>query len=385
MVAIVQRYTNALASGLIPLLSTLSAGTEMAKYGNAQWEFLIRSGEVTTFVAVDDADTTNTNTELLGCLLRIDMDAAPETESVNCIQNDATTDNRIGSTVTAAGFGMMLVSPEARGKGVAKMLLHEAIYKEDDRKRIIDRSKTAEPSKDKEEQIPRKILAVCTKLGQRLYRKVGFSDVGRATGLSVTVRRSKEIGDGSLDGEGIRVRTYGSLNRASTGNGNCNGNGNGKDDSSNIDPEIRDLIAAMDARATGWDRRGRLNKLMGHPRGGNLRSIAAVATYQENPIAAAVLRQEGPGSPFVIGPMVGSEASALPLISALARAIPDGGENENDSQLSILVSEHPGLVDRLVEAGFRITFDFPAMTLDDRPIYENGDGSYLSLIHPTLG
>ena len=372
MVAIVQRYTNALASGLIPLLSTLSAGTEMAKYGNAQWEFLIRSGEVTTFVAVDDADTTNTNTELLGCLLRIDMDAAPETESVNCIQNDATADNRIGSTVTAAGFGMMLVSPEARGKGVAKMLLHEAIYKEDDRKRIIDR-------KNKEEQIPRKILAVCTKLGQRLYRKVGFSDVGRATGLSVTVRRSKEIGDGSLDGEGIRVRTYGSLNRASTGNGN------GKDDSSNIDPEIRDQIAAMDARATGWDRRGRLNKLMGHPRGGNLRSIAAVATYQENPIAAAVLRQEGPGSPFVIGPMVGSEASVLPLISALARAIPDGGENENDSQLSILVSEHPGLVDRLVEAGFRITFDFPAMALDDRPIYENGDGSYLSLIHPTLG
>jgi GNAT superfamily N-acetyltransferase len=379
MVAIVQHYTNTLASGLIPLLSTLSAGSEMASYGNAQWEFLIGSGEVTTFVAVDDVDTTNT--ELIGCLLRIDMDAAPEIKSVNRIHNDATADNIIGSTAAAAGFGMMLVSPEARGKGVAKLLLHEAMYREDDRKRITDRSKTNEPSEGKEEQIPRKILAVCTKLGQPLYRKLGFSDVGRVTALSATVRRSKEIGDDSSDREGVRVETYGSLNRASTGNGN----GNSKDDSSNIDPKIRDLIAAMDARATGWDRRGRLNKLLGHPRGENLRSIAAVATYQDNPIATAVLRQEGPGSPFVIGPMVGSEASALPLISALARAIPDGNENETDSQLSILVSEHHGLVDRLVEAGFRTTFDFPAMTLDDRPIYENGDGSYLSLIHPTLG
>ena len=255
------------------------------------------------------------------------------------------------------------------------------MYKEDDRKRIIDRSKTLESSKDKDEQIPRKILAVCTKLGQPLYQKLGFSDVGRVTALSATVHRSKEIGDDSLDGEGVRVRTYGSLNRAST----VDDTGNSNDDSSNIDPEIRDLIAAMDARATGWDRRKRLNKLIGHSRGENLRSITAVATYQDNPIAAAVLRQEGPGSPFVIGPMVGSEASALPLISALARAIPGCGESENDGQLSIMVSEHPDLVDRLVEAGFRITFNFPAMTLDDRPIYENGDGSYLSLIHPTLG
>ena len=119
MVAIVQRYTNALASGLIPLLSNLSAGTEMASYGNAQWEFLIGSGEVTTFVAVDDADTTNTNTntntELLGCLLRIDMDAAPETKSGNRIQNDATADNRIVSSAEAAGFGMSRETAPTRG------------------------------------------------------------------------------------------------------------------------------------------------------------------------------------------------------------------------------------------------------------------------------
>jgi len=372
MVAIVQRYTNALASGLIPLLSSLSADTEMASYGNAQWEFLLGSNEVTTFVVVDDVDTTNK--QLLGCLLRIDMDTASEITSDNRIHNAATTDNRIGST--AAGFGMMLVSPEARGRGLAKMLLHEAMSGEDDRKRTIDRT-THKSSEGKEEQLPRKILAVCTNLGQPVYRRLGFSDVGSVTALSATVRSAKEIGDVCSNGADIRVKTYGSLNRTSTSNG--------IEDSSNIDPEIRNLIAGMDARATGWDRSGRLNKLLGDPCGESLRSIAAVATYQDTPIAAAVLRQEGPGGPFVIGPMVGSEASVLPLISALAQAVPDDNESEEDRQLSILVSEHPELVDCLIKIGFRTTFGFPAMALDGRPIYENGDGSYISLIHPTLG
>merc|ERR1712176_1552510 len=118
----------------------------------------------------------------------------------------------------------------------------------------------------------------------------------------------------------------------------------------------------------------------------NLRSIAAIAMDPNNnnndPVAAAVLRQEGPGCPFVIGPMLGSEASALSLLSALARAVP---EKEQESKISILVSEHPQLVIRLKDAGFQVGFDFPAMALDGRPIYENGDGSYMSLIHPTLG
>lgn len=370
MVAIVQRYTNALASGLIPLLSRLSAGTEMASYGNAQWEFLLGSDEVTTFVAVDDVDVDvddTTNTQLLGCLLRIDMEKLPAPENNDKTIHAVTTaeTNPVESTSSAAGFGMMLVSPAARGRGLAKLLLNEAISEEDKRrKRGLDGASSKELP-------PRKLLAVCTNLGQPVYRRLGFSDVGRVTALTTSIRSATAIGDTSLEPPGGDVRIYGSLDRST-------------DEINTIDPEIVNLVAAMDATATGWDRSGRLNKLLVQSSESNLRSIAAVALHRNHnaPMAAAVLRQEGPGCPFVIGPMMGSEASALSLVSALAAAVP---ENEKESKISILVSEHPQLVDRLKDAGFRIGFEFPAMALDGRPIYENGDGSYMSLIHPTLG
>lgn len=370
MVAIVQRYTNALASGLIPLLSSLSAGTEMASYGNSQWEFLLGSSEVTTFVAVDNVDDT-TNTQLLGCLLRIDMDMPSKMMLDERVYDVATIENDVFES-SAAGFGMMLVSPEARGRGLAKLLLHEAISEEDERRRLFN-SSNPKGTVGKDYLPPRKLLAVCTNLGQPVYRRLGFSDVGRVTALTTSVRNAKAIGDPSLErSNDIRIETYGSLDRIIDA-----------DNEINIDPEILNLITAMDAKATGWDRRGRLEKLLGPSSECNLRSIAAVAMHEKNnPVAAAMLRQEGPKCPFVIGPMMGSETSALSLISALARAVPD---NEEESKISILVSEHPQLVDRLKDAGFRIGFDFPAMALDGRSIYENGDGSYMSLIHPTLG
>lgn len=346
MTAVIQRYTNAFESGLIPLLSRLSAGTEMASYGNAQWEFLLGSNEVTTFVAVNEKTE---QPELLGCLLRVDMDMASGIALQNC------------KTVADAGFGMMLVSPKARGRGLAKLLLHEAMSGEDERRR-----ESSENSKEMEERA-RKLLAVCTTLGQPAYRKIGFSDVGRVVALKATIGDAKSIAGGSLD---ITVKTYGSMNRL-------------EEDSTTIDSEILDLIASMDAKATGWDRRDRIYALLGNSHGKSLRSIAAIATQAEKPVGAAVLRQEGPGSPFVVGPMVGLESSALPLVSALAQAV---NEKEDDSQLSLMISDHPELAERFAGAGFSKSFDFPAMAFDNRPIYENGDGrSYLALIHPTLG
>jgi hypothetical protein len=50
------------------------------------------------------------------------------------------------------------------------------------------------------------------------------------------------------------------------------------------------------------------------------------------------------------------------------------------------VSDHPDLVEEFKSvAQFEQGFEFPAMSLDGKPIYNNGNGRYLGLIHPTLG
>ena len=387
---IVKRYTSAMASTLTPLLSRLSAGTEMASYCDAQWNFLLGSDEVTAFVVIDassekegelkgpagslaepSVDETNRETKLLGCVFRIDSFGAPR---LSVLSDRCITDSVGNSTGTAsAGFGMMLVSPEARGQGLAKLLLNEAIFGEDDRIRRLHPDDS--PTSTKGENLhPRKVLAVCTNLGQPLYRKLGFSDVGRVTALRTTVQIAGQISKlPEEDGEkgcSFRVSTYGLWTDNS-------------EQSSAIDPEIQSLIVGMDAQATGLDRSRRLKGLMDNNRGSNLRSFAAVAFQDNEGIASAIIRQEAPEGPFVIGPLLGPEDAALPLVRALARAVVEDGNEEG--AISILVPDHPDLVDRLTEVGFQKTFDFPAMTMDGKPVYPNGDGSYLSLIHPTLG
>lgn len=340
MVAVVKHYSNALASGLIPLLSTLSAGTEMASYGNSQWEFLLRSNEVTTFVALEDNGlnvSDGQQSPILGCLLRVDID------------HESGLQEQSPAAQASAGFGMMLVAKEARGKGVAKMLLHEAMSSANN---------------------VRNLLAVCTEKGQPVYRKIGYSDVGRVTALKNTVGGAKNSLDIRFETNGIWIQTYGSMDDESSQN-------------DAIDPEILNLIASMDAKATGWNRKERLLHLLnGDRKPSPLRSMAAVATLEDKPVGAAVLRREGPGGPFVVGPVLGSESAALALVATLANSI--NGEHDNQT-VTLLASDHPELVDRFRSAGFSVGFDFPAMSLDGRPIYEHGDGSYLGLIHPTLG
>ena len=102
--------------------------------------------------------------------------------------------------------------------------------------------------------------------------------------------------------------------------------------------------------------------------------------------AAAIVRKEQRDGPFVIGPMMGSGQAVLPVIRAIARSVPDcESDNNGSTKVSILISDHLDLMDRLKLVGFEPGFDFPDMLLDGRYIYDNGDGSYLSLIHPTLG
>lgn len=333
MVAIVQRYTNALASGLVPLLSRLSAGTEMASYGDAQWEFLLRGNEVTTFVAVDDG---NDNDSLLGCLLRLDLQPSSQ------------------ACASSAGFGMMLVAPEARGKGVAKKLLREAM------------------DGNGGDGGTRKVLAVCTALGQPVYRKIGFAEAGRVTALKTTLARARAM-DVTTAEKASEIQIHGSLDRFT--------------DSSSVDfavdAKIVNALVYLDAQATGWNRQGRIQSLV-RPTG-SLRSATAIAAdpQTKTPLGAAVLRQEGPGSSLVVGPLVGPEHAALNLVAALAQAVPS--DVDESTPLSLLVSDHPKLVKMFSSAGFGVGFHLPAMTLDGKPIYRDGDGSYLSLIHPTLG
>jgi len=90
------------------------------------------------------------------------------------------------------------------------------------------------------------------------------------------------------------------------------------------------------------------------------------------------------GGPFVVGPIIGSHKAALPLVKALAKAVPnDAGE----SKITVMVSDHPELVDDFItsSSSFEKGFEYPAMSLDGKPIYEHGDGTYLGIIHLTLG
>lgn len=325
----IKTYQKALAP-LTPLLSRLSSGTEMASYGDAQWNFLLGGGDVTAFLASEDH---NGDDNLLGCLLRINLD---------------------GAKGRAAGFGMMLVDTKARGKGVAKSLLNEAIFADDASSEDI-----------------RKLLAVCTEKGQPVYRKLGFSDVGMVSSLTTDIRTAKAI---PRDNKyGILVKTYGSLNKSAENNKKAK-----------IDPDIQKLLINMDQKATGFDRTERLSFLLKNDCATSVKSVAAIASMddKENVVASAILRQEQPGGPFAIGPIIGEEDAVLPMIRALVASIP---EEDSDLKVSILVSGRIDLIDRLKKAGFTKGFEFPAMALDSESIYKNGDGSYISLIHPTLG
>merc|ERR1719473_1208859 len=184
MVCIKTFTKAALTPTLTPFLSRLSAGTEMASYGDAQWNFLLGGGDVTAFLAYNDKDNDdNDKNLLLGCLLRINL-------------------NSTAKKRRAEGFGMMLVDPQARGKGIAKSLLNQAIFCEDE--------------EDASSEDVRKLLAVCTKKGQPVYRKLGFSDVGMVTSLTTDIRTLKATTMTTRDDDKkngmFQVSTYGSLN-----------------------------------------------------------------------------------------------------------------------------------------------------------------------------
>jgi len=353
MVSVSSFQKGVAATSLTPFLSELSTGTEMASYGNPQWEFLLAGGDINAYVVPSENDDTN----LLGSLLRVELSPAASTSKDN---NGAAT-----TAADAAGFGMMLVSREARGKGVAK-LLNKAI--DDD-------------GKQKSESPIRKLLPACSAMGQPVYSKLGFSSVGKVTGLSTEISKARNI---RLVEEGttkcVNVKTFGSMDK----------------DATMIDSKIRNMLIEMDSKATGYDRTNRLSFMLRNnvKDVDGVKTIVAIATRtiptaaddddndDKEIIGAAVIRREMRGGPFVVGPIIGSYKAALPLVKALAKAVPnDAGE----SKITVMVSDHHELVDDFTSSSFEKGFEYPAMSLDGKPIYEKGDGSYLGIIHLTLG
>mmetsp|Transcript_22164 Transcript_22164/g.33696 ORF Transcript_22164/g.33696 Transcript_22164/m.33696 type:complete len:347 (-) Transcript_22164:296-1336(-) len=330
-------------SELLPLVSSfvdLSAGTEFQSYKESQWRFLLSGEDITGYVIHshnegdekggsndDDNDDAGVNPKLDGCVLKVHLDD------------------------TTIGFGMVLVRPSTRGRGLAKALLNKAF----------------ETDNENEE---RHVLAVCSALGQPVYRKLGFDDVGTVTMLTCSVSDIMQSPWENLNNEHLATT-------------------DGKDCTSE---QINTLIN-HDAAATGIRRKERMDLLL---RGYANQSRSTVAflsshTNDDDSVSTGVARQDCIGGPLIIGPMRGREEHFIPLLHAL---IEKHFENDSgsgdvsgmDGSVMMMITGHPNLMAELMEIkGMSKLWECPAMTSDGEPIYQNGDGSYLAMMHPTLG
>lgn len=327
-----------------------------------------------------DSDNTEDNIlrttkTLLGSLLRVELKPATTTAT--------------GEDGAAAGFGMMLVGTEARGKGVAKLLLKEAIDDDND----SDSSDATKTPPSAASPI-RKLLPVCTAAGQPVYRKLGFSTVGMVTSVSTDIitaskmKTTTSTNNTNPAKQNCAIQVYGSMV--------CNNNNNNKniEDTPMITSNIRDLVIQMDKEATGYDRTKRLSFMLNANSDtttpNELQTIVATAVNAttDEVMGVAVLRREMVDGPYVVGPLIGEPSVALPLVKALATTAANTTTvgSAPPPKISVLVSDHPDLVEEFKSvAKFEQGFEFPAMSLDGKPIYNNGNGRYLGLIHPTLG
>merc|ERR1711966_316207 len=247
----------------------------------------------------------------------------------------------------AAGFGMMLVGTEARGKGVAKLLLKEAI--DDDNDSDSSDATTTPPSAASP---IRKLLPVCTTAGQPVYRKLGFSTVGTVTSVSTDIITASKMKTTTSTNNmnptkpNCTIQVYGSMV--------CNNNNNNKniEDTPMITSNIRDLVIQMDKEATGYDRTVRLSFMLNvnsdTTTTNELQTIVATAVNAttDEVMGVAVLRREMVDGPYVVGPLIGEPSVALPLVKALATAATATTVGPvPPPKISVLVSDHPDLVE----------------------------------------
>lgn len=294
----------------------------MSSYHEPQWSFLLGGTDIEAFVIDDTAQI------LLGNVIRVKLSDA------------------------VSGYGMVLVAPSQRGKGYARRLIDAAMQH------------------SRDDGTSRHVLAICTKLGVPVYRKMGFKEAGFVTGLSGPVSSFYNVAL-MEDEKSIQTTFF----------------------SSGISASDENEFAKMDRKAVGYDRQNRLKLLLdGAYSPESLSAIAFATSWNDETkcdaaVGAAAIRQDCPGGPLIIGPVMGEERCAIPLIQELARSFPARNNADDDAvvvpQLSIMISDHPSLVERFAAID-RVTVGIkgPAMSMDGKHVYEGGDGSYLALMHP---
>lgn len=316
---------------MLSSFSDLSAGTEFAHYKDPQWRFLLRGDEVTGFVMVNNEhedtneDKGDAKNKFDSCLLKVDLD------------NDT------------VGYGMVLVRKSRRRRGLARVIFEKASQ-----------------CNNNEEEGKRHVLAVCSAMASPLYRQLGYKDSGVISTLTCSI---SDILNSVADvSDPQYLRAY-----------------DGKE-FIEMDDNFT-LLVNGDAKATGRSRRDRMRLLLdGHTEGS--RSTVAMYGAFSDRLTTAVARQDCVDGPLFIGPMNGNERFVIPLMHALVgKHVEDGERSEvNDTPVQMMITDHPNLVAKLLEMkGMTKLGEGPSMTLDGKSVYHNGDGSYLAMMHPTLG
>lgn len=287
-------------------LTQLASNTEMKSYGVEQWQFLLDAGDVTPLV-VANRDTSDDIMLLLGCVLRIQYGLH-------------------------SAYGMMLVSPETRGQGLARKLLERAMALPGDLK----------------------ILGTCTELGRPFYEKVGYKRVASVTRMTIPLNEmSSTMGDSPRSIQNgdytIRIDNDGHPSMAK--------------------------VLELDAIATGLDRSATLQAIQMYPYVSTATIADADGTIQ---IAALITKHTG-SDICTVGPILGKEEFLLPLLHGIRNEYAG-----TTKEMALIVSDHANVVETLKSAGFNIAFELGAMTMDGVPMPGKRD-LYLGLIHPTLG
>lgn len=295
-----------------PALAKLSAPTEMSSYNAEKWNFLLQAGDITAYVATNQGEGTDiVSSNLLGSLLKI----------------------KYGEGATA--FGMMLVSKEARGQGVAKKLLNAAMAGGGD---LL-------------------ILGTCTELGRPVYEKLGYERISTVTRMTANFKDIEWV-SGSSNGQ------QSSFVRDDSQNGSAS--------------KYWHQFLELDKKVTGLDRSQTLNSLCKYP----YVSTAYLVGAKDQLILGAMITCHT-GSPVAsIGPILGQPESLPIILQHIQKELES--KNSAITDMAMIVSDHPKIVDMLAQAGFAKAFELGAMTMKGHS-FPGTREEYLALIHPTLG
>ena len=308
-------------SEMLPFVQSfvdLSRGTEFGMYLEPQWRLLLNLEEVTAFVAISENrdPAGGGKAGLDGCVLKLQL-AKDE-----------------------IGYGFVLVRRSKRGQGLARKLMETAMS-----------SSTGKC---------RHVLAVCSALGQPLYRKLGYKEAGRVTYLSCS------IGD---------MLSY---LASPLGAKHC------VDTPQMSQGEVWEQVKGKPNSLIPTDR---LKVLSEGKYSSNARTSSAIHLD-----SFAIARQDCRGGTFIVGPMVGEERYCLTLIHQLIKTHFRDANKDDDEYarlyVQMMIPDHFDLVQTLMSIeGMVNHWQSPCMTSDGKPlcVANHTEHRRLMYMHPTLG